>query len=757
MNGIMLLPKSLQGKFILIFIALVIVTNGLFALVAFSRENIYTAKDAVEAAVFLGSIMQRPGVSYFDNGNSETLDRVFRYRTGISAKLQVTLYDANWWRLWGDEARIPPEGFPDMSLVRAGDMLNGSGIIDREMLFPLSNNDQILGTIGIGIPRADLLRVRDTGGELLLMLVLGSIIGIAAAVLLSRSLLEQLEHLTDGIDAFGRGDYAVQVSISGAGEIKDLADSFNSMALKVQETFRENLQRNRVIDEKLQELWEIYELTRNMSLSVEFSVILEKFLEKAQTLSFSCSGRIVLQNRYSQKLESAVSSEASLKLEHLEVYENALNNCFLEGTPIEAATDGCSMIFVPLLTGSRVKGVLFLCKNDSHGYSEGVRRFLETIAPVAASLIENAALYEELANWNQHMQNILASINSGLFAVDRKTSFIINNERLLRITESDASGTAEFNLREFCETIPDRKFADVFKQAVENYVDGIFAGKLQEQRVSMELELNTRSGRRIVELLLTPLYASSDIRGALVVLNDISEQKNREQQMVETEKWAVLGRLAASVAHEIRNPLVAIQSLVEIIGEEVQGDLKEHARVVLGEVHRLNRVVAELLSMVRPEMANLRSCDLKDIISELMLLIRHEASRSGVKIVVNFPETLGKISIDAEKIKQAILNIILNAIQALKDGGQIDISLTDSTDALQISIANNGPEIPAELRERIFEPFFTTKASGTGLGLAITRKIVELHGGRMEFESVAGLTLFRIILPHGETNGQANS
>ncbi len=753
----MALPSSLQGKFILIFIALVIVTNGLFAVVAFSRENIYTAKDAVDAAIFLGNILQRPGTAYFDNGNSEILDRVFRYRTGISAKLKVTLYDANWWRLWGDESRIPPEGFPDMSLVRAGDMLNGSGIIDREMLFPLGGNDRILGMIGIGIPRADLLRVRATGSEFMLMLVLGSIIGISAATLLSRSLLEQLEHLTDGINSFGKGDYAVQVSIKGTGEIRELADSFNSMALKVQDTFRENLQRNRIIDEKLQELWEIYELTRNMSLSVEFRVILDKFLEKAQTLSFSCCGRIILQNRYSLKLEPAVISEASLEIAHHEVYENSLNACFLEGVLITAEADGCSLIFVPLLTASRVKGVLFLGKRDSHGYSEGVRRFLETIAPVAASLIENASLYEELASWNQHMQNILASINSGLFALDRNADFIISNDRLLKITGAAGPLTDGESLRDFCDRIPDQVFAAAFKDVVKGYLNDIFAAERNHLRICKEFELQTSTGCRIIEILLSPLYANYDVRGALVVLNDISEQKNREQQMVETEKWAVLGRLAASVAHEIRNPLVAIQSLVEIIGEEVQGDLKEHARVVLGEVHRLNRVVTELLSMVRPEKANLRSCDLKDIITELMLLIRHEATRSGVKITVGFPEVPGKIRIDAEKIKQAILNIILNAIQALKDGGEIDISVTDSPGFLTITIANNGPEVPPELRERIFEPFFTTKASGTGLGLAITRKIVELHGGRMEMESGADLTLFRIMLPYGEANGQANS
>ncbi|HAE37569.1 MAG TPA: hypothetical protein DCG57_02885 [Candidatus Riflebacteria bacterium] len=747
------MPRSLQGKFILIFIALVIVTNGLFAVVGFSRENIYTANEAVESATFLGNILQRPAIAYFDHGDPDILERVHTLRTGISMQLKITLYDTNWWRLWGDEARIPPEGFPDILKVRPGMQMNGSGMIDREILFPLTAENRVLGVIGIGIPRADLIRVRNSASEFTLILVLGCIIGISSAVLLSRSLLEQLEQLTNAIESFGGGDYSVQVINNGTGELKDLADSFNRMALTVQETFRENLQRNRVIDEKLQELWEIYELTRNMSLSVEFAVILEKFLEKAQTLSFSCCGQIVLQNRYSQKLESVVSGEQLLPVAHHEVYENALNSCFLDGSFKEVEHENCSMIFVPLIAANRVRGILFLSKNDRHGYSDGVRRFLETIAPVAASLIENASLYEELAIWNQHMKNILASINSGLFAVDRKAHFLVNNDQLCNIT---GAGSFSFNgasLRSFCEQIPDKAFAAELAATVESYLSRILVKECEESRVCKEFEVNTAAARRVVEILLTPLYSDSDVRGAVTVINDISEQKNREQQMVEAEKWAVLGRLAASVAHEIRNPLVAIQSLVEIIGEEVQGDLKEHARVVLGEVFRLNRVVAELLSMVRPERANLRRCNLKDIISELLLLVRHEAARSSVRLVINTPEEIRQTSVDAEKIKQAILNVLLNGIQAMKDGGQIEIGLAEDAGKLSISIANNGPEIPEELRERVFEPFFTTKVSGTGLGLAISRKIVELHGGQMVLSSNAQRTEFKIILPHGDANG----
>ncbi len=750
------MPTSLQGKFILIFFALILVINGLFALVAFSRENIYTAKEAVEAATFLGNIIQVVSATYLESGNPRTLDRIYRCRTGLAARLKVTLYDANWWRIWGDEARLPPEGFPEISNIKVGDQLNGSGMIDHEIIFPMVADGRVYGVVSIGVPRADLLRVRNTGSEFLLILFLGSIIGISAAIVLSRSLLSRLEQLTDAIETFAGGDYSVQVASTGSGEIRELADSFNRMALTVQETFRENLQRNRVIDEKLQELWEIYELTRNMSLSVEFAVILEKFLEKAQTLSFSSCGRIVLQNKHSQKLESAVTSDGNAKIEHTEVYENALNRCFLEGILIETEADGFSLIFVPLLTANRVNGVLFLCKNDRRSYSDGVRRFLETIAPVAASLIENASLYEELARWNQHVQNILASINSGLFATDSKGRFIIKNERLLKITDTEGFNSEDASLKDFCARMPDQKFAADLADLVEAYLSRIVAGETCELRVCRECKLQFRDYQLFIEVLLTPLYSSSDIRGVVVVLNDISEQKNREQQMIENEKWAVLGRLAASVAHEIRNPLVAIRSLVEIIGEEVQGDLKEHARVVLGEVYRLNRVVTELLSMVRPEEANLRSCNLQDIISELLLLLRHEASRSGIKLVVNFPAEKKETRVDVEKIKQAILNVLLNAIQAIKSGGQIDISLTYAKDYLQISVANNGPEISPELQIKVFEPFYTTKSSGTGLGLAITRKIVELHGGRVELDSGTDLTLFKITLPYGEINGQAD-
>jgi len=447
-----------------------------------------------------------------------------------------------------------------------------------------------------------------------------------------------------------------------------------------------------------------------------------------------------------------VVNVVSRKSPRQDAIEAIVNSCFISKTLHENLVDGISIIGVPLLSGSRMNGVIILAKNDSGGYSEGVRRFLETIAPVLASIIENASLYEALSDWNQQMKNILASINQGLATLDRNRKFLIVNERFLGMFGMKGFDTGLYGFREFCDQIPDRKFAEAMHDETAAFFEGIFSAAINDGAVQRVIEYNA-GGRRQFAISLLPLRAGNEIRGAVLVVDDVTDQKKFEQQMIEAEKWAVLGRLAASVAHEIRNPLVAIRSLVEIIGEEVQGDLKEHANVVLGEVLRLNRVVAELLSLVKPEAANLKTCSLVEIVNELTLLIKHEAVKNEISLQRYFPECDCLVRIDAEKIKQAVLNLALNAFQAVGRCGKVEIRVERLQGWIVIKVINDGPQIEKSLQQRIFEPFFTTKANGTGLGLAITRKIVELHRGKIEFDSGQEMTEFRIFLPDGAENG----
>ena len=745
-------PKSLQGRFIFLFGTLIFITNAFLAVGGFSRERIAMAEDAMNSAVSMGNLLRRPAQQFLASGQSEALDNIFTGRSGVDAELKLTLYDSNWWKKWGDDARVPPAGFPDINTVVDLESHAGSGQTYREVFFKVVVDGNLAGMIGVGIPAVWQQRAGESAGAFGRLLVLSMILGLLVAVFASNSILEPLNDLMTGIDEFGRGDYSVRVQAKGTGELKNLGDSFNRMAVTVQETFKENLVRNRANDEKLQELWEIYELMRKMTLHIEFREILEKFLEKAQTLSFSSFGQIVLQNRRNLRFEGVVNVHGEKFLKD-SLLENVVNNCFLSRSIGETQFEGVSIICIPLLAGQRMNGVMLLAKNDAGGYSEGVRRFLETIAPVLAALVENASLYDELSEWNHWMKNILASITQGLVAVDFKKRFLVGNEQMSAMFGIRGFDFATNGLDEFCGRLADQTFAAALLAEVAAYSSPVHASAVVQQKSEKIFPYDDGQSHRQIKMQLFPLLEETELKGCVLSVEDVTDQKKVEQQMLETEKWAVMGRLAASVAHEIRNPLVAIRSLVEIIGEEVEGQLKEHAKVILGEVLRLNRVVAELLSLVRPEKATLHNCNLVDLINELLLLVRYEAARNEIKLNKNFCCEKCLVPIDPEKIKQALLNILLNAYQAVDKGGNVDIGLEILEHFAVITVGNDGPAIDEAIRGKIFEPFFTTKSNGTGLGLAITCKIAELHGGRVECDSRPGRTEFRFYIPDGVCNG----
>ncbi|GAB4272094.1 MAG: hypothetical protein Kow0029_10410 [Candidatus Rifleibacteriota bacterium] len=737
---------NLKIRLIFLFFTLILLTNGIFALVAVSREKIQLSESLFEDAKSLGLTLLSPSAKFFRNGNLEDFNNILDNRAALSAELKVTLYDLNWWRKAGDEPRIPLEGFPIIENLNKMAVKTGSGNTTRELFFPVILDGVKVGALGIGIPRVETIGAGASSSDFIIILAFNLLFGVIAAIIFAKSILKPLEGLMAGIDAFADGNYALRVETCGEGELRQLCETFNRMAATVQENVKENLLRNRMLDEKLQELWEIYEITKNLSIKLDLNLILEKFLEKAQTLSFSSNSQIIMKNRVSNRLEPVLDNHP-LPAVKLEDYENALNACFLEGKLYEKVSNAYSMIFVPLLSGGNVQGVLFLAKRDSSEYSEGIKRFLQTIAPVAASMIVNARLYEELSSWNANMKNILCSVNAGLGAIDRKGKIITANESFFNIFPELYAIDPIETIQEFCRSLADKEFANSVIEAVKPFMAPFSEEVCRSMRIRHKLSY--KSGDRLLnfEVRIMPLLDGESVNGSVIVFDDITEQQKIEQQMIETEKWAVLGKLAASVAHEIRNPLVAIRSLVEIIGEEVQGNLKEHVTVILGEVQRLNRVVAELLSLVKPVSAQMRIADMKEVLNELVLLIRHEASKNGIVIKTEITNEDCKILIDTEKIKQAFLNVILNGIQAVGKNGEILVRLYRVGKFLHVSFGNNGPEIPKENIDKVFDAFFTTKSNGTGLGLAITKKIAELHNGRIEIKSSPEFTEFIFVLP----------
>ncbi|HYR02732.1 MAG TPA: ATP-binding protein, partial [Syntrophobacteria bacterium] len=228
-------------------------------------------------------------------------------------------------------------------------------------------------------------------------------------------------------------------------------------------------------------------------------------------------------------------------------------------------------------------------------------------------------------------------------------------------------------------------------------------------------------------------------RSAVIVLRDLREIERLEQEVRRAEKLAAVGELAAGVAHEIRNPLSSIRGLAQFLRQVLAGGSKEreYAEIMVREVDRINRVVTDLLTIARPQEPDLAPTDLQELLNHSVGLLQGDADRRGVEIRRVIPSELPEVVMDENQMTQALLNLILNALQAVETGGTIRVGASvDPFDSrLHLWVEDDGPGIPSGQMGKIFDPFFTTRAKGTGLGLSIVQKIVTHHRGEIRVES----------------------
>ena len=213
-----------------------------------------------------------------------------------------------------------------------------------------------------------------------------------------------------------------------------------------------------------------------------------------------------------------------------------------------------------------------------------------------------------------------------------------------------------------------------------------------------------------------------------------------EEQLRRAERLSTLGEMAAVLAHEIRNPLGSIRGTAEILKDDyVPGDPKhEFIEIQIKETERLNRVVEDFLLLARPQPADMRPCPVQDELETIVTLVANDARKRQIKLDLRPPTASVIITADGEKLRQAFLNIVINALQATPSDGRLVISTAVDRAECVISFSDTGQGIDATTLERIFEPFFTTKPDGTGLGLATTKKIIESHGGKLIVKSEVG-------------------
>ncbi len=273
--------------------------------------------------------------------------------------------------------------------------------------------------------------------------------------------------------------------------------------------------------------------------------------------------------------------------------------------------------------------------------------------------------------------------------------------------------------------------------------EAVFAGFHDRHALSGKVVV-LENGRK-VQISIDPIddgQGTGATIGTLLTLRDIESALHLEQELEVSRRLAAIGRITAGVGHEVKNPINAMVLHLELLRSKLAtpgGNSKgaeRHVEILASEMQRLDRVVQTLADFTRPMELQLRLVDLREVIAAVAALSSVEMRQQNVSLVVDAPPESVMVHVDADLIQQALLNLVLNAMQAMDKGGEVKISLRRETHVAVIEVADDGVGIPEAMLPRIFDLYFTTKKTGTGIGLATTFRIVQMHGGKVEVQSV---------------------
>jgi PAS domain S-box-containing protein len=266
-------------------------------------------------------------------------------------------------------------------------------------------------------------------------------------------------------------------------------------------------------------------------------------------------------------------------------------------------------------------------------------------------------------------------------------------------------------------------------------------------------EVETPNGRR-VQVSLDFIREQGTHIGALITMRDTESVRRIEDEIELSRRISASGRVTRGVAHEVKNPINAIVLHLQLLRNKLQAvdpDTSRHVDIIDSEIHRLDRVVQILVDFTRPRDLHLEETDLRLVVEEVALLAGPDAEQHGVTVQRELPPEPVPVRVDPDFIKQAILNVVLNGVQSMPNGGTLTIAATRSEDTVITEVRDQGVGIPASVQDKIFELYFTTKQSGSGIGLAQTYQILQWHYGSVDFDSQEGKgTTFRLRLPLAE-------
>lgn len=363
-------------------------------------------------------------------------------------------------------------------------------------------------------------------------------------------------------------------------------------------------------------------------------------------------------------------------------------------------------------------------------------RMVEALAARDLHLREAA---ESMRRLTAMQEQIVAGLRSAVLVVDGNDRLRVANPVAMRLL-----GLGE-------EAIGRDVESSGLSASIPGVAD-VIAEVRADAKVAHRTALEAPRGKRL-DLRASPFgELEASAKGAvLLVVDDVTDELATKARLLSSERLAAIGRMAAHVTHEVRNPLSSIALNVEMLADELDAGSSE-ARELIAAVHReidrLTAITEEYLRLARVPEPRLEPSDLGELIEGLVRFVRAEAERHGVRVVAEIPADLPLVAYDESQLRQALLNLLRNAREAMPDGGEVRVTLGHDDGFVELRVADEGIGLAEELRTRIFDPFFSTKTQGTGLGLPLTQQIVSAHGGTIRCEpNGARGTVFVLRLP----------
>ena len=369
--------------------------------------------------------------------------------------------------------------------------------------------------------------------------------------------------------------------------------------------------------------------------------------------------------------------------------------------------------------------------------------------------LDSESLQTQMTRLSQErifLEAISQTIQEGVLVIDNEGTLLYANRAAEKMTGLDFSRTKG---RSVLRLLRDWDWEHLLDMPSEDEHE-----KREWMRlVTREIEVQYPT-HRFIHFYAMPFNQSDvDVKSILIILRDVSNERKQEASVIESERINAIKNLAAGLAHEIGNPLNALnihlqllsRELCEVKDEAVRKSLQELTDVARSEIARLDAINTQFLGAIRPSKPVLMPESLAEVLEETLKILKSEFKNRSITVSVDIPEAVPPVRLDRQQIKQVFFNLIKNALEAMPDGGSLRIVFGVGDAFVDISFIDSGVGIPKEDMGGIFEPYHTTKKKGSGLGLMIVQRIVEDHAGEIEVASKPGQgACFKIRLPRNE-------